>query len=92
MGTVVFPNADYKFYLDASIDERARRRFRDVASSDEGLLVEDVKKDINNRDMQDRSRKAAPLRVPDNAIVIDSTNLTISAIVDKMAEIIQTPA
>jgi CMP/dCMP kinase len=92
MGTVVFPNADYKFYLDASIDERARRRYKDVSESEKGLHIDDVKKDIKNRDGQDSSRITAPLKVPDNAIIIDSTELSISTVVDKMTIVIQHPS
>lgn len=92
MGTVVFPNADFKFYLDASIDERARRRYKDVCESEKGLHIDDVKKDINNRDVQDSSRITAPLKVPDNAIIIDSTELSISTVVDKMTVVIQHPS
>ena len=92
MGTVVFPNADYKFYLDASIDERARRRFRDVCEYEKGLQLENVKKDIYNRDMQDSSRITAPLKIPDNAIVIDSTEMSVSDVVDKIADVIQYPS
>lgn len=92
MGTVVFPNADYKFYLDASIDERARRRFKDVYEYEKEVQLDNVKRDIYNRDMQDSSRITAPLKIPDNAIVIDSTELSASDVVDKIADVIQHPS
>lgn len=92
MGSVVFPDADYKFYLDANLDERARRRYLDVCDSEKAPDMDDVKKGINIRDIQDSSRKTAPLKVPDNAIMIDSTELSISSVVERMMGIIQFPA
>ena len=84
MGAVVFPDADFKFYLYASVEERASRRYRDLIASNENIDYETVKESIMLRDKQDMERAAAPLRIPDNAHVIDSSLMTI---VDVLKEI-----
>lgn len=87
MGTVVFPDADFKFFLHADLDIRARRRFdespRDVQT------VDAVKKQMALRDKNDSSRKTAPLKPADDAVNVDSTELTVDQVVDRMIEIIQ---
>ena len=72
MGTVVFPNADVKFFLEASADVRAKRRF-DEMGPDRDTSLEAVAKDINTRDHNDSTRSLAPLKPADDAIIIDST-------------------
>ena len=78
-GSVVFPNAELKFYLDASVDERARRRHKQ-----EGGDLEAVKQAVIARDTADKSRPVGALVVPKSAIVIDSTEMTIDQTVDLM--------
>jgi cytidylate kinase len=73
-GTVVFPDADYKFYLNADIEERARRRLNDLSPSDK-IDLEQMKQQINDRDKSDEQREVAPLKQADDAIEIDTTNL-----------------
>jgi len=78
MGTVVFPQADFKFYLHASAEERARRRYRELAEKDDKADYEAIKESIILRDRQDTERDVAPLRVPEDACVIDSSHITIT--------------
>ncbi|MBL0701375.1 MAG: (d)CMP kinase [Desulfosarcina sp.] len=72
MGTVVFPDADLKFFLDADSSTRAVRRHKEISTSI-SLTVKEVKRDIDERDKNDSSRALAPLRPADDAIIIDST-------------------
>ena len=76
LGTVVFPRADYKFYLDADFEERCRRRIKELKEQGKSFDEEQLKKDIQERDQKDFTRQASPLRKADDAIVIDSTGLT----------------
>lgn len=81
MTTVVFPNADYKFYLDASIDVQAKRRFEQGVSN---LSLEEVREAIKRRDEIDRNKKEGALRRAEDAFYIDTSDLTI----DEVCEII----
>lgn len=82
IGTVVFPHANLKIYLDASIEERAKRRYKELKGSKEALDFEKIKSDIVRRDRQDKGRKVAPLSKADDAIILDTTNLSIDEGVD----------
>lgn len=89
IGTVVFPQADYKFYLDASIKERTLRRYRELkAKGEEGELAE-LEKAIRSRDKRDRTRRVAPLKIAPDAIVIDSTDMSKKEVVDFILKRIQ---
>lgn len=81
IGTVVFPNAKYKFYLTASALTRAKRRFNQGESE---LSIEEIEKAIIKRDNYDSSRKESPLKVADGAIIIDSSELNIDQTVSKI--------
>lgn len=81
IGSVVFPNAKYKFYLTASALTRAKRRF-DQGESD--MPIEEIEKAIIKRDNYDSNRKVAPLKIAEGAVVIDSSNLDINQTVDKI--------
>ena len=83
MGTVVFPDADVKFYLDAAVEDRAKRRYDQVKSHSKQTLDE-IRKDILTRDKNDSSRNIAPLRPAEDAIIIDSTPLTAVEVVGVM--------
>lgn len=83
MGTVVFPDADLKFFLDASIQTRAKRRFKELSSTTPQSL-EAVETDMRRRDTNDSTRDLAPLKPAEDAIRIDSTDLTIEDVVDKI--------
>jgi cytidylate kinase len=89
MGTVVFPGADFKFFLTASVEERSRRRYLELVEKGENISLEDVQKDVIRRDRQDTDREIAPLRPSEGAIFIDSSNLGVSEVIEKMAEIIE---
>jgi cytidylate kinase len=83
MGTVVFPEADVKFFLDASSQTRARRRY-DELKSESGQSLKQVEKDMQRRDQDDSTRSLAPLKPADDAIIVDSTDLSIEAVVESM--------
>ena len=84
IGTVVFPNANYKFYLDASPEERAKRRLEDLVELGQKANVEEVKKDIIARDESDMKRSVGALKKAEGAVVIDTTDLSIDEVVDKL--------
>ena len=85
-GTVVFPDADYKFYLVAAPEERALRRHREMAAKGIPWTLEEVKKEMKERDEQDAGRDLAPLRPAEDARLIDSTNLTPEEVVEIMLQ------
>ena len=88
MGSVVFPEAEHKFFLDASLSTRTRRRQEELAEKGKKLKSEEVEAEISARDARDRSRKASPLVVPEGAMVIDTTGLGIEEVVEKMLSFI----
>ncbi len=83
MGSVVFPDADFKFYLDASLKNRALRRFREL-SNEKGRTVHDVEREMHIRDENDSKRDLAPLKPAPEAVIIDSTEMTAGEVVDRM--------
>ncbi len=83
MGTVVFPDADVKFYLDASQKIRARRRYNELKPL-ESQTLEAVERDMKRRDKNDSTRDLAPLKPAEDAIIIDSTHLSATEVVDRM--------
>ncbi len=83
MGTVVFPDADVKFFLSASADTRALRRYKEMDAKT-ATSLEEVSADINRRDQNDSTRELAPLKPAEDAIRIDSTDLSIPEVVDLM--------
>lgn len=91
MGTVVFPDADVKFFLDADAEVRARRRWLELAMRGEQVSFTILMEGMMIRDRQDRERAIAPLKVPANAIMIDSTGLDIDAVVRAMLSAIPEP-
>ena len=88
-GTVVFPDADYKFYLEADISERTRRRQQQLKTTGKELPIEEIKKNIEKRDHCDTSRKVGALTPAEDAIIIDTTNLGITEVVKKMLSYIK---
>jgi cytidylate kinase len=85
-GTDVFPGADVKFYLDASLKERVRRRMKDMQGVGRRSSFEEVRDDVRARDVKDRSRPVGALRKADDMIVIDSTGLSVDQVVELMLE------
>ena len=88
IGSVVFPNADVKFYLDASLDKRSERRWIELQKIEQ-VSLDDVKKDLHKRDLKDLNREFSPLVKPKNSITINSDNLSIDQVVDNMIKIIE---
>ena len=87
--TIVFPDADFKFYLDASVTERARRRLAELRSQNVQTTLAEVEADIRTRDEKDISREHSPLREAEDAIVVDTTNKTIDEVVDVIVAQVQ---
>lgn len=77
IGTVVLPNADVKVYLTASVDVRAQRRYKELIEKGQSADIEQIKKDIEERDYRDMNREIAPLRQAEDAVLVDSSDLTI---------------
>lgn len=86
IGTVVFPNADIKFFLDADVSERATRRYKELKEKNENPKLEDINEAIIRRDSLDRSRGISPLKCAEDAIVVNSTSMTPGEVVDFMLE------
>jgi CMP/dCMP kinase len=89
LGTVVYPDATYKFYLDADVNVRCQRRIDELKAKGETVDEEALRKDLADRDQKDFTRKVGPLKKADDAVVIDSTGMTIDEVVDAMARHIQ---
>ena len=86
IGTVVFPNADRKFYIDADFKERVRRRYNELKAMGEDVTWEDIDKDLRNRDTIDSTREVAPLKKADDAIYIDTTQMSIEEVADELLQ------
>ncbi|MCM8784288.1 MAG: (d)CMP kinase [Candidatus Omnitrophica bacterium] len=84
IGTVVFPNARYKFYLDADFRERVARRYREFILQGKKISMEEVRRDLLRRDRSDKLRKVAPLKKAKDALYIDTTCLDINEVVEKI--------
>ena len=82
IGTVVLPEADYKFYLDADAAVRAERRYKELLEKGTDQTLEDIKRDIIQRDYNDMHRQSSPLVKADDAVVIDSTSMKIDEVVE----------
>lgn len=89
MGSTVFPNAELKFFLVASVDVRAQRRFKEMLEKDPHIEIATVKESIVKRDEIDSNRKFSPLRQADDAIVIDSSSMTLEEVIDRLLSISQ---
>ncbi|MBR1645537.1 MAG: (d)CMP kinase [Selenomonadaceae bacterium] len=87
IGTCVLPNADLKIFLTASVDERARRRFEELKAKGHVTDFDTIRNEIILRDKQDSQREIAPLKQADDAILLDTTNLTIDEVVAKILEL-----
>ena len=88
IGTVVFPKADFKFFLIADVETRAKRRLKDLTGSDKNISIEKLINDINIRDYKDTKRVNSPLEKADDAIEINTTDLTINEIINKIVNIV----
>ena len=82
IGTIIFPNADYKFYITASLDQRTERRHLQLKKDNAEIDRNNIKNDINNRDLRDINRKIAPLKKAKDAVEIDTTEMKIDDVID----------
>jgi cytidylate kinase len=89
IGTVVFPGADLKIFLTADAEVRAKRRFDELVGKGQEASFEDILKDLNKRDEYDMSAKISPLKQAEDAILVDSTNMTIPEVVDYVYDLAQ---
>lgn len=86
MGTVVFPDTPAKFYLDASPEERARRRWLQLKEMGMDEALEKVRREMVERDQNDTSREHSPLKKADDAINLDTTGMSIDQVIEKLAD------
>lgn len=84
IGTIVFPDADKKFYIDAKFEERVKRRYKELKELGQDVTLDDIEDDLRNRDTIDSTREFAPLKKAEDAIYIDTTNMTIDEVVEKI--------
>ncbi len=84
IGTVVFPDADKKIYLDAGIEERVKRRFRELKDKGHQVTLDEVRKDVAARDHSDMTRKVAPLKKAEDALTVDTTDMTIAEVAESI--------
>lgn len=90
IGTVVFPNANYKFFLVASVDIRAQRRYKEeLEKGNKSANIDDIKKSIENRDYIDSTRTVTPLKKADDAIQIDTSYMNIEEVVESIISYIK---
>ena len=89
MGTVVFPDAEYKAYLTASAEERAKRRYKQLIEKGIDANLEQITKEIEERDRRDQERKTAPLTLADDAHYIDSSNMPIEKVIEEVMNLVR---
>ena len=87
-GSIVFPNAEFKFFITATVDARARRRHRELAAVGSTLSLDTVKKQLRQRDERDETRVHAPMKPAADARVIDTSDMSIAQVVDELRNII----
>jgi cytidylate kinase len=88
IGTAVFPDAEFKFFLDADVEVRARRRYAELAAKQVPTSFTEVLQKLRERDVRDRGRALAPLKRADDAVLIDTTNLAADQVVNRMKSLI----
>ncbi len=89
LGTVVYPHAEVKIFLDASPAARARRRYQELRARGIAASLEEVQQDLDRRDTRDRERSEGPLRPAEGAVVIDTTDLSPAAQIDAILEVVR---
>ncbi len=89
IGTVVMPDADLKIYLDATVEERARRRYREILARGESADYGEVLAAMRRRDKLDSEREVAPLRPAKDAVIIDTTDLTVEEVLARVMELVE---
>ena len=88
IGTVVIPNAQVKIYLTASSMVRARRRYDELTAKGETCDLEKIRQDIEDRDYRDMHRETSPLKQADDAVLVDTSDMTIEQVIDRIVELI----
>ncbi|MDX1556421.1 MAG: (d)CMP kinase [Xanthomonadales bacterium] len=89
MGTVIFPDAEYKFFLTASVEERAQRRYKQLKEKGESVTLSRLFREIEKRDERDMTREIAPLVPADDAVTIDSTRLSVDEVMRAIYDVIE---
>ncbi len=84
IGSEIFPEARLKFFITASVAARAKRRYEQLVKNHPTVNLKDIEEEIKNRDRQDATRQASPMRVPENGIVIDTSDMNIAQVVEKL--------
>lgn len=92
IGTVILPEADLKIYLDASLDVRARRRYKEQLQRGESVDFESILSMLSERDRIDSTREVAPLKIAEDAVVIDSDELNIQEVFEKIKQLSESPS
>ena len=89
VGTHIFPDAKYKFFLNASAQERGRRRYQELIDKGQSVVLEEIIEDIKKRDYIDSTREVAPLVKADDAIEVDTTSMTIDQVVTYISDMVR---
>ena len=89
IGTVVFPNAQLKIFLTASVEERARRRYAEMVAKGQQVDLQQLQADIAERDKQDSERAISPLRQAEDALLLDTSDMGISEVADRILQLVQ---
>lgn len=89
IGTVVFPNAQLKIFLTASVEERAQRRYKELLAKGEQVDLAQLQQDIANRDKQDSERAIAPLRQAEDALLLDTSHMNIEQVTEKILQLVE---
>ena len=86
IGSFVFPDADVKFYIDASLKTRSERRYNQLKDKEDGISIQEVENDLLIRDNTDKTRKKSPLVIPENSLIINNVNRTIDDVLNQMLQ------
>lgn len=86
IGTVVFPGADFKFYIDADFNERVKRRFLELKQEGHPISMEELSRDLKQRDQKDLTRSVAPLKKAEDALYIDTTKMSVEEVVNEVVK------
>lgn len=89
IGTVVFPKAELKIFLTASVEERAQRRYKEIIAKGEKITLEQLKQEIISRDKQDTEREISPLCKADDAVLLDTSSMNIEQVTEKILYLVQ---
>lgn len=89
IGTVVFPQAELKIFLTASVEERARRRYKELVDKGQQVDLQQLQQDIASRDKQDSERAISPLRQAEDALLLDTSDMNIEQVIEKIMQLVQ---